>query len=249
MFITVDFVYSDFVIDTIIDKYGGKNKFKKLNNDELTDSFKENLFSHIFAFYIGSDFTILCKSHMLQPYSLKEIIIRNIDSQNIEDIVESDSKYASGWTLSEMENTFAFAYRFAFKYYANSEDSEDNIRLRSIIEFIQVRYKKTHKINSIEKDNQWIKFSLNMMKINVNEDVLVALQNMQKNKRLELLFLLKILLNVTNDLIQKSEKSSEEVNSIISNMNEFFSQSEKMLKTSLSKENYDILCKKNDDLD
>ena len=163
--------------------------------------------------------------------------------KDYDEVETSESGFAKGWTLNEMKCAFQFA-QLTFKFYSNTYEKEENIRQRSIIEFIQMCYKNTHQINSIKNSPEWLNFIENTLNETLTEEGLSILMNMGVNKRLELLFCLKSLTNATIELVQKSDKSNEEINSIISDINKYFSNGEKMFKVSFSKEDYDHLYNK-----
>ena len=67
-------------------------------------------------------------------------------------------------------------------------------------------YKNTYQINSIENNLEWRNFIHNALNEKLTKDVLSVLMDMQFNKKLELLFLLKTLTNATIELVKKSGK-------------------------------------------
>ena len=150
----------------------------------------------------------------------------------------SQSSFAKGWILNEMKSAFLFT-TLSTSDALKVNFGVDDLRRATIIEFIQMCYKNTYQINSIENNLEWRNFIHNALNEKLTKDVLSVLMDMQFNKKLELLFLLKTLTNATIELVKKSGKNNEEMNSIISHMNDILSNTEKMFKIFPSKAEYD----------
>ena len=250
VFITVNNAIKIDVVDVVLKKFGGEKNFQVFKNSKgLKDSFilKSGAVGGLVDLYVGQELTVLCKDHMIFPFLFSEIIIKSIDNFDIMETLNLDelateetsqSSFAKGWILNEMKSAFLFT-TLSTSDALKVNFGVDDLRRATIIEFIQMCYKNTYQINSIENNLEWRNFIHNALNEKLTKDVLSVLMDMQFNKKLELLFLLKTLTNATIELVKKSGKNNEEMNSIISHMNDILSNTEKMFKIFPSKAEYD----------
>ena len=129
-----------------------------------------------------------------------------------------------------------------FNFFPNTGEKEHNYRQRSIIGFSQICYMNTFQINSIADNSDWIDFATQILEEKLDKEKLTVLMEMNHSKKIELLFILKTLINYSTDLVKKSNNEisgdKDEMNLIISNMNNFFYNTEKMFTVSFSNEDY-----------
>ena len=94
VFITVNDDIKIAVVNVFIKKFGGEKNFQVYKNSKgLKDSFiahATNGVGGLVDLYVGQEFTILCKKHMIFPFLFSELIIKSIDDFDIMETLNLD---------------------------------------------------------------------------------------------------------------------------------------------------------------
>ena len=242
---SISFYENDLLIDHNDKTYDGLTK-EIFPNEDYVDL--NEIYSEIHALlrsYISADEKNDIKQYSQKYFEIfpKKIVdsmlrLKKLPEKSLE---AYESSFFKGWTLNEIKYSFLYAQTI-FNFFPNTGEKEDNYRQKAIIGFSQMCYMNTLQINSIGDSSDWIDFATQMLEEKLDKEKLTVLMEMNHSKKIELLFILKTLINYSTDLVKKSNNEisgdKEEMNLIISNMNNFFYNTEKMFTVSFSNEDF-----------